>query len=625
MASGIPEKDLYLFNRGELTRAWRWLGAHLVEGGVRFAVWAPYAKEVSVAGDFDDWKGYPLEERGTTGVWEGVVAGAGKGQHYKYVLIDSTGKRREKADPFAFRMELRPKTGSVIWPLGGHTWGDSEWMAARAETQAPDRPLSIYEVHVGSWRRGKTFRDLARELVDYAVSMNFTHVELLPIAEYPYDGSWGYQVCGHYAVTRRFGSPQDLMFLVDACHRRGLGVLLDWVPAHFPKDEHGLNTFDGSHLYEHEDPRRGLHKDWDTLIFNYGRPEVKNFLVSNALFWLDEFHIDGLRVDAVTSMLYLDYSREEGEWVPNEEGGNIDNDALAFLKAVNDLAHDEAPGALMIAEESATFPGITTPTEHDGVGFDLKWNMGWMHDSLDFLEKDPVYRKFHHDQLTFALWYAFKERYVLPLSHDEVVHLKKSLLDKMPGDAWRRHANLRLLHAWQAAHPGKSLLFMGGELGQETEWDHDAELPWELLDKPDHAGLKQLVRELNGMVREHACLHEADFDWRGFEWIDFSDVERTVITFLRWDAERATGMLWAFNFTPVVQSDYQVGVPRPGRYTELINTDAACYGGSNVGNLGAAKATEEPCQERDYAIRITLPPLAAVAFMLPPAPATKES
>jgi len=612
----IPEEDLYLFNNGKLKRAWKALGAHPYEGGVRFAVWAPYAKEVSVAGDFDEWKGTSMEARGSTGVWEVLVEGAKKGQHYKYVLVDSHGKRREKTDPFAFRMELRPKTASMVWPLGGHTWTDDEWMEDRRP--GLDGPMQIYELHLGSWKRARTYRDLAKDLADHVAGLGFTHVEFMPVAEHPYDGSWGYQICGYYAATRRWGSPQDLMYLIDVLHRRGIGVFLDWVPAHFPKDEHGLHRFDGSHLFEHADPRRGHHKDWDTFIFNYGRPEVANFLRSNALFWLEEFHFDGLRVDAVSSMLYRDYSREEGEWIPDEDGSNEDRDAIAFLKSTNGLVHAEAPGALMIAEESTAFGDLTLPTEDGGLGYDLTWNMGWMHDSLDFLQKDPLYRRFHHDRLTFALYYAFKERYLLPLSHDEVVHLKKSLLLKMPGDKWKQHANLRLLHAWQAAHPGKSLLFMGGEFGQLTEWNHEAEIEWELLEDPAHAGIKLLVGDLNRMVVARRCLHERDFDWQGFEWIDFSDADNSVITFLRWSDKQAEGLLWAFNFTPVVHSDYHVAVKREGDYVEVLNTDSACYGGSGVGNLGKVRARRD--DDETLFVPITLPPLAAVAFEVPAGP-----
>jgi 1,4-alpha-glucan branching enzyme len=486
-----------------------------------------------------------------------------------------------------------------------------------ADRPGADRPIRVYEVHAGSWRKGRSYRDLARDLVAYVEEMGFTHVEFLPLMEHPYDASWGYQVCGYYAPTSRFGTPDDLRALVDAFHARGIGVLMDWVPAHFPKDEHGLAAFDGSCLYEHEDPRRGVHKDWDTLIFNYGRPEVCNFLRSNALFWLEEFHMDGLRVDAVASMLYRDYSRPAGEWVPNEKGGREDLEAIAFLRDLTDLVHAEAPGALVVAEESTAFPGVTSPTRTGGLGFDLKWNMGWMHDSLAFLSKDPVFRKHHHDRLTFALYYAFHERYLLPLSHDEVVHLKKSLLDKMPGDVWQKHANLRLLHAWQAGHPGKALLFMGGEIGAWREWDHDGELDWSLLDDPLHAGLRLLVGDLNRLVRERPALHAMDFDWRGFEWIDFGDIEQSIVSFVRWSPGQAEGLLFVLNFTPVVRADYRIGVPRPGDYPEVLNTDSACYGGSGVGNLGAARSDEEEKHGRPHSIRLTLPPLGAIVFEVP--------
>jgi 1,4-alpha-glucan branching enzyme len=616
----IPVEDLYLFNHGNLRRAWRALGAHPVPGGVRFALWAPNARRVSVKGDFNGWNPQRLDPRGSTGVWEGFVPHAKEGDHYKYELIDYYGEKREKSDPFGFRMEVRPKTASVVWPLGGHEWQDGEWVRERGKRQGAGAPIRIYEVHPGSWRRGRGYRDLANELVQYVSEMGFTHIELMPVMEHPYDASWGYQVCGYYAATSRWGTPQDLMALVDSCHRAGIGVLVDWVPAHFPQDEHGLARFDGTRLFEHEDPRRGLHKDWDTLIFNYGRPEVRNFLSSSALFWLEEFHLDGLRVDAVASMLYLDYSRAEGEWIPNERGGREDLDAIGFLRDLTDLIHAEAPGALVIAEESTAFPGVTSPTAAGGLGFDLKWNMGWMHDSLAFLQKDPLYRKHHHDRLTFALYYAFHERYLLPLSHDEVVHLKRSLLDKMPGDAWRKHANLRLLHAWQAAHPGKTLLFMGGELGQWKEWDHDGELDWALLREPLHAGQRLLVGDLNRLVRARPALHELDHEWRGFEWVDFSDVDQSIVSFLRWSRDKEEGVLWAFNFTPVVRTGYRVGAPRAGRYEEILNTDSACYGGSGVGNLGGFPAVDEEAHGRPHSLVLTLPPLAAVAFSVPPRP-----
>ena len=608
----IPEHDLYLFNKGELTRAWQWLGAHADEGGTRFALWAPNAKEVGVSGEWNGWKGHrsPLAPREPHGVWEGYLPGVAKGAAYKYELIDSRGELRHKADPFGFRMEVRPQTASIVWPLAGHAWNDADWMRTRAEPG----PMRIYEVHLGSWRRGATYRSLATDLVAYAKEQGFTHLEFLPVSEHPYDPSWGYQVCGYYAATSRWGTPQDLMYLVDAAHQAGLGVILDWVPAHFPKDEHGLNRFDGSRLYEHDDPRRGEHKDWDTLIFNYERPEVANFLRSNALFWLEEFHADGLRVDAVASMIYRDYSRDDGEWVPNERGGNEDDAAIAFLRDLNATIHEEAPGAVTIAEESTAFPGVTDP---EGLGFDLKWNMGWMHDTLQLFEKDPVYRPYHHDQLTFALYYAFKERYCLPLSHDEVVHLKKSLLLKMPGDEWQRFANLRLLHAWQLAHPGPSLLFMGGEFGVEKEWNESDELDWTLIEREKNEGVQRLVRDLNALAVSETSLWELDHDWRGFQWIDFRDVKRSVVTFLRWDKGKRAGVLWVFNFTPEVHEGYRVGVPRAGAYEEILNTDAHPYGGSDVGNLGELESEPVAANDREQSILVTVPPLAAVAFRLP--------
>ena len=620
----IPEEDLYLFNNGNLKRAWKALGAHVVDGGVRFALWAPNARRVSVTGDFNGWRPQRLQPRGTTGVWEGVLR-AKPGDHYKYELIDYEGAKRVKSDPFGFRMDVRPKTASVVWPLEGHAWQDGEWARERGRRQSADAPMRIYEVHLGSWRKGRTYRDLAKELVEYVSGLGFTHVEMMPVMEHPYDASWGYQVCGYYAATSRWGAPQELMALVDAFHAAGIGVLVDWVPAHFPKDEHGLAAFDGTRLFEHEDPRRGVHTDWDTLIFNYGRPEVRNFLASSALFWLEEFHFDGLRVDAVASMLYRDYSRKEGEWIPNERGGREDLEAIGFLRGLTDLVHEEAPGAIVVAEESTAFPGCTSPTKTGGLGFDLKWNMGWMHDSLAFLEKDPLYRKFHHDRLTFALYYAFHEKYLKPLSHDEVVHLKKSLLDKMPGDGWQKHANLRLLHAWQAAHPGKSLLFMGGEIGQWTEWNHDAELEWVVLGDAKHRGLSLLVGDLNRLVRDRRALHETDHDWKGFQWIDFSDVDQSVISFVRWSEEREEGVLWAFNFTPEIRKGYRIGAPRAGRYEEILNTDAASYGGSGVGNMGGLPATDEAAHGQPHSLMLTLPPLGAVAFAVPPKPPDVET
>jgi len=612
--------DLYLFNHGRLLRAWKVFGSHPEPGGgIRFTVWAPYAKSIAVIGSFNGWNpsADPLEYLDDHGVWTGVVGHAQDGDAYKYRVVDSHGKERDKADPFAFRMEVRPATASIVAPLGGFDWTDGEWMAQRHERQRPDRPIRMYEVHLGSWRRARSYAQLRHELVDYVDAMGFTHVEFLPVMEHPYDPSWGYQVCGYYAPTSRYGTPHDLRALVDELHGRGIGAILDWVPAHFPRDDHGLARFDGSHLYEHEDPRRGVHKDWDTLVFNYERPEVRNFLTSSALYWLEEFHFDGLRVDAVASMLYRDYSREEGEWVPDVDGSNEDRDAIGFLRGLNDTVHAEAPGALTIAEESTAFPGVSRPTDEGGLGFDLKWNMGWMHDSLAYIQREAVHRRFHHDDLTFPLYYAFQEKYLLPLSHDEVVHLKRSLLEKMPGDEWQRHANLRLLHAWQAAHPGKSLLFMGGEIAQHNEWNHAASLEWGLLNDRRHAGMRLLVGDLNRLVCDTPALYELDHEPEGFEWIDYHDVDRCIVTFLRWSRDRRQGVVWAFNFTPAVRDDYPIGVPRPGTYKEIVNTDARGYGGSDVGNLGEVTAANAHYQGHDHTLTVVLPPLAAVAFLVP--------
>ncbi len=615
--SAIPESDLYLWNHAQLQRAWEHFGAHPVKGGVRFAVWAPYARAVGVVGEFNDWRPTPLTRRGDTGVWEGVVPKANVGQFYKYELVDSLGAKREKTDPFGFRMEMRPKTASQIWPLHDFAWSDDEWLATRAERQTEDQPLRIYEVHLGSWRKGRTYAQLAVELVTYVVEMGFTHVEFLPLTEFPYDASWGYQVCGYYAPTSRYGTPEDLKTLINALHRAGIGVLLDWVPAHFPRDEHGLARFDGTHLFEHDDPRRGVHKDWDTLIFNYERPEVRNFLWSSALYWCEVFHFDGIRVDAVASMLHRDYSREDGEWVPDTDGSNLDRAAIRFLRELNTLLHEQVPGALSIAEESTAFPDVSRSVANGGLGFDLKWSMGWMHDSLEYLKHDPIHRKHHHNRLTFALYYAFKEKYLLPLSHDEVVHMKGSLLNKMPGDAWQQHANLRLLHAFQAAHPGKSLVFMGGEFGQRAEWNHDASLEWGLLNDKKHAGQRLLVGDLNRLVRDYPALYEWDHDWRGFAWLEFEDSAQSLVSFYRWSREKKDGVLWIFNFTPVVRDPYVVSVARAGAYREILNTDSPAYGGSGVGNLGVVDtvATDNGTNE----LRIVVPPLAAVALALPPA------
>jgi 1,4-alpha-glucan branching enzyme len=610
----IEESDLYLFNHGELERAWKVLGAHVVAGGVRFAVWAPYARRVAVVGAFNDWDGnaHPLAERGDTGIWEGIVEKARPGDLYKYELIDSHGAQRWKSDPFGFRMEQRPKTASLVWPLDGYEWGDADWMEHRAERQGRGKPLRVYEVHLGSWRKGRTYGQLADELVEYVAGMGFTHVELLPVSEFPYDGSWGYQVCGYYAATSRYGTPQELMALIDAFHRRGIGVFVDWVPAHFPKDDHGLYRFDGSHLFEHEDPRRGYHKDWDTFIFNYGRPEVRNFLASNALFWLEEFHFDGLRVDAVASMLYRDYSRQHGEWVPNDRGGNEDDEAIGFLRDMNVLVHEQAPGVLTIAEESTAFPGVTQPVEEGGLGFDLKWNMGWMHDTLEYIQHEPIYRRYHQGQVTFSLIYAFHENFVLPFSHDEVVHLKRSMLDKMPGDLWQKYANLRALYAYMYSHPGKKLLFMGAEFGQWREWNEARSLDWHLLDELDHRQLHNFVRDLNHIYLNEPALYEIDNSWEGFAWIDFNDADRSILSYVRRALDPTDHVVAICNLTPVPRMGYRIGLPENGEYQVLLNSDWSQYGGSGVGNEGRIYAEPTAWQSCDYSAMLDLPPLGVL-------------
>jgi len=630
----LSEFDLYLFAEGKHYELYEKLGAHLIEHegarGVVFAVWAPNAQRVSVVGTFNQWDGrrLPMRPRGATGVWELFVPGLAQGDLYKYEIKSRfAGLLTLKSDPYGFAMELRPGTASIVWDLNRYEWRDQAWVQARPQRQALDAPMAIYEVHLGSWQRvgpdgnrWLTYRELADKLVPYAVDLGYTHLELLPIAEHPFDGSWGYQVLGYFAPTARFGTPDDFRYFVDTAHQAGLGVILDWVPAHFPKDAAGLAFFDGTHLYEHADPRRGEHQDWGTLIFNFGRNEVSAFLLTNALFWLDKYHIDGLRVDAVASMLYLDYSREPGEWLPNEFGGRENLEAVRFLKSFNELVYLKFPGVLTIAEESTSWPMVSRPTYLGGLGFSLKWNMGWMHDMLDFMSKDPIYRRYHHNSLTFSLVYAFSENFVLPFSHDEVVHLKGSMLGKMPGDEWRRFANLRALYGYMYAHPGKKLLFMGGEFGQYHEWNFETGLDWNLLDYPVHRKLQHFVRDLNHLYVAESALHEVDFSWEGFQWIDLHDVDQSAVSFLRRakaeDPAAAEFMVVAANFTPVPREGYRVGVPSPGFYRELLNSDAEAYGGSNMGNKGGLPADAIPWQGQPYSILITLPPLAVVYFKL---------
>jgi alpha-1,4-glucan:alpha-1,4-glucan 6-glycosyltransferase/4-alpha-glucanotransferase len=615
----LSDLDLHLFNQGTHRRLFERLGAHPVDGGTWFGVWAPGAERVSVVGDFNGWRNdaHPLRPRGSSGLWEGFRPGVGPGAHYKFHVVSRfKGYRADKRDPFARYCQVPPETASIVWDPR-YEWGDAGWMARRAERQAPDRPLSIYEGHLGSWMRGEGdrmpgYRELAERLPEHVAALGFTHVELLPVMEHPFYGSWGYQCTGFFAPTSRYGTPQDFMALVDAFHRRGIGVILDWVPSHFPSDEHGLGYFDGTHLYEHADPRQGFHPDWKTLIFNYGAPEVRSFLISSALHWLDTFHADGLRVDAVASMLYLDYSRQEGGWVPNRHGGRENLEAIAFLRELNEAVHESHPGALMIAEESTSWPMVSRPAAAGGLGFDLKWDMGWMHDTLKYFARDPIHRKFHHQELTFRQLYAQSESFLLPLSHDEVVHLKSSLLGKMPGDEWRRFANLRLLYAWQYAQSGKKLLFMGSELAPPGEWNHDRGLDWHLLERPLHAGVRRLVADLNRLYAGEPAMHERDQEAEGFEWIDCHDAEASVLALLRRGRSTDDLVLAALNFTPNPRSRWRVGVPRGGFWREVLNTDAREYGGSGVGNWGGLEAEATPAHGRPFSLVLELPPLGAV-------------
>lgn len=620
--STLGDFDLHLLGEGTDLRLYDKLGAHrcTMEGvqGTRFAVWAPNAARVSVVGEFNDWNGlrHPMRLHPGIGVWEIFLPEIGSGALYKYEIKPGGGGAPfTKSDPIAFGAEIRPGTASVVRERGTYAWGDAEWMNARPNTDPLTRPMAMYEVHAGSWRhrddRPLSYRELAHELADYVAEMGFTHVELLPVMEHPYDPSWGYQVTGYFAPTSRYGTPDDFRYLIDHLHQRGIGVILDWVPAHFPRDASGLRRFDGTALYEHEDPRQGEQPDWGTLVFNYGRNEVRNFLLSNALFWLDEYHIDGLRVDAVASMLYLDYSREQGEWIPNRYGGRENLEAIDLFKQLNSTVREHLPGALMIAEESTAWPAVTQPAHLGGLGFHLKWNMGWMNDFLRFIQEDPINRKHHFNLLTFSLMYAFSENFVLPLSHDEVVHGKRSMLSKMPGDDWRKFANLRLALGFMWGHPGKKLLFMGSELGQWTEWNEDRSLDWQLLEYPLHAGLQQWVRDLNRVYQQHPAIWTVDFQPEGFEWIDFHDVEQSIVSFLRRGRE-GEEVVFVFNFTPVPREQYRVGVPQAGRYSELLNSDAASYGGSNLGNGGMVESDEVEQHGRPHSLSLTLPPLSVL-------------
>jgi 1,4-alpha-glucan branching enzyme len=630
----ISEFDLYLLAEGTHYRAYEKLGAHFAEKdgkrGVQFAVWAPNAKRVSIIGDFNNWNpNTAVMLPSSAGIWEGFVPDIAQGASYKY-HIESRYRdyKVDKADPYGFAAEIRPQTASRVWNLGNYSWHDESWMKNRTNTNSLNSPLSFYEVHLGSWKRALdennrwlTYRELAPLLADYVHDAGFTHIEFLPVMEHPFDGSWGYETLGYFAPTSRFGTPDDFMYLVDYLHQRGIGVVLDWVPAHFPKDEAGLGYFDGSHLYEHEDPRQGEHPDWNTLVFNYGRNEVQNFLISNALFWLDKYHVDGLRVDAVASMLYLDYGRREGQWIPNRFGGKENLDAIHFLRTLNEHVYGAYPDTMMIAEESTSWPQVSRPIYLGGLGFGLKWNMGWMHDVLNFMSQDPVYRNYHHNEITFSLVYAFAENFVLPFSHDEVVYGKGSMIRKMPGDDWQKFANLRLLYGFMFGHPGKKLLFMGDEFGQWSEWNHDASLEWNLLEHPSHAGLKRWVRDLNTLYRGEPLLHTMDFNSAGFEWVDCKDFQRSIISFLRRGQNQNDQLFFVCNFTPVVRQNYRVGVPLEGYWKEILNSDAPLYGGSGQGNFGGLSTVPLPIHGRPFSLNMTLPPLGIVIFR-PESPST---
>lgn len=623
----LTADDLFLFNEGSHFKLWEKLGAHLhtVDGvdGALFSVWAPNAERVAVVGDFNgyDPEAHPLRPTGSSGIWEGFVPGARQGLTYKYHITSRrNGVRAEKADPFAVTAEVPPKSASVVWDLA-YDWNDQTWMATRHARNGLGSPMSIYELHLGSWMRvpeegfrSLSYRELAPRLVEHVQRMGFTHVELMPVGEHPFFGSWGYQITGYFAPTSRYGTPQDFMFLVDALHQAGIGVILDWVPSHFPTDGHGLGQFDGTALYEHADPRKGFHPDWGSYIFNYGRHEVRSFLISNAMYWLDVYHLDGLRVDAVASMLYLDYSRTQGEWIPNQFGGRENIEAIELLRRCNSEVYKAHPDVQVIAEESTAWPMVSRPTYVGGLGFGLKWDMGWMHDTLAYFSRDPIYRTYHHGQLTFRQLYAFHENFVLPLSHDEVVHGKGSLLGKMPGDDWQRFANLRLLYAYMYGQPGKKLLFMGAEIAQWREWRHDDSLDWHLLQFPAHEGVRLLLADLNRLYRETPALHELDCRREGFEWVDCNDAHASVLSFLRLGSDPDDAVLVACNFTPVPRVDYRVGVPWGGSWREVLNTDAHEYGGSGMGNGGGVTADEGPVHGRPFCLTVTLPPLAAVVL-----------
>jgi 1,4-alpha-glucan branching enzyme len=620
----LPEFDLYLFGEGKHWHIYRILGAHArkVDGinGVLFAVWAPSAERVSVVGDFNRWDGriHPMRVRGSSGIWELFIPGLGSGQPYKYEIRTQNGSNvLLKTDPYGQFFELRPNTASLIPRETTHHWQDAAWLEHRRRADWRFSPVSIYEVHLGSWKRDASghflnYRVLAQELVSYVRQTGFTHIELLPVTEHPLDASWGYQSTGYFAPTSRYGTPDDFRYLVDLCHQNGIGILLDWVPAHFPKDRFGLAEFDGTALYEHQDPRRGEHRDWGTLIYNYGRNEVRNFLLASAIYWLEEFHVDGLRVDAVASMLYHDYSRKNDEWLPNVYGGRENLEAIRFLQELNKVTHSEYPGTMMIAEESTAWPGVSRPVDSGGLGFSMKWNMGWMHDSLGYMQHDPVHRKYHHNDLTFGLLYAFTENFVLPFSHDEVVHGKRSMLYKQSGDDWQQFANLRLLYTYMYTFPGKKLLFMGNEIAQGREWNSESSIEWHLLEYQYHRGMQTLVSDLNRLYREIPAMFRFDFSTDGFDWIDCNAAEQSMLSYMRRDGDEF--IVVALNFTPVPRHDYRIGVPAPGSYQERFNSDSGYYGGSDVGNRGRVEAEALPWSGRPYSIALTMPPLAGIVL-----------
>lgn len=619
----VTDHDTYLFKEGNHFKLYEKLGAHLVVvdgvAGVHFAVWAPNAKKVSVIGNFNHWNrdSHQLNPRWDgSGIWEGFIPGIGKGELYKYFIVSHKDFYQvEKQDPFAYYNEVAPRTASVVWDLE-YDWQDSQWMKTRHQKNNLNAPYSVYEMHLGSWKRvveeynrPMTYRELAVHLPKYLKDMNFTHVEFLPVMEHPFYGSWGYQVLGYFATTSRYGTPQDFMYLVDCLHQNGIGVILDWVPSHFPTDEHGLSYFDGTHLFEHSDPRKGFHPDWSSAIFNYGRNEVREFLISSAMFWMEKYHIDGLRVDAVASMLYLDYSRKPQEWIPNRYGGRENLEAIYFLRKLNEVIYHNFPDTQMIAEESTAWGGVSRPTHVGGLGFGMKWNMGWMHDTLVYMTKDPVYRKYHHNDLTFSFYYAYTENFLLSLSHDEVTHGKGSLAAKMPGDDWQKLANLRLLMGYMYAHPGKKLLFMGTEFGQWNEWNHDKSIDWHLLQYGPHQGVQQWLKDLNYLYKTEPALYERDFTPDGFEWIDLNDYQQGVISFIRKSADGKTHVVAVCNFTPMVWHNYCVGVPQGGFWKEILNSDAANYGGSGQGNLGGQEASTKSFHGRPFSLSLTIPPL----------------